>query len=98
MLVRIVHMKFREEKVEEFLENFDSIKEKIRSFPGCRLLELYRDQNDPTRFFTYSYWDSERDLDAYRGSPMFDEVWNRTKVMFAERAQAWSLDKVASLQ
>ena len=98
MLVRIVQMRFREEKIEEFLENFDSVKEKIRSFRGCRLLELYRDRNDPTRFFTYSYWDSEDDLDTYRSSPMFEEVWNRTKTMFSERAQAWSTEKLVSLK
>ena len=94
MLVRIVHMKFEADKIEAFLDNFDGIKSKIRSFHGCQKLELYRDQNDPTRFFTYSYWDSEQDLNAYRSSPMFEEVWKKTKSMFSERAQAWSLDKV----
>lgn len=94
MLVRIVHMKFEDDKIEAFLDNFDGIKSKIRSFKGCQKLELYRDQNDPTRFFTYSYWDSEQDLNAYRSSPMFEEVWKKTKSMFSERAQAWSLDKV----
>jgi len=98
MLVRIVTMKFREERIEEFLENFDLIKDKIRSSKGCQLLELYRDQNDRTRFFTYSYWESEKDLNAYRSSPMFDEVWNKTKAMFSERAQAWSTEKVVSLK
>ena len=94
MLVRIVHMKFKEEKIDDFLENFDSIQSKIRSFKGCQKLELYQDQKDPTRFFTYSYWESETDLNTYRSSPMFEEVWKKTKLMFSERAQAWSLDKV----
>jgi heme-degrading monooxygenase HmoA len=87
-------MKFEDDKIEAFLDNFDGVKSKIRSFKGCQKLELYRDQNDPTRFFTYSYWDSEQDLNAYRSSPMFEEVWKKTKSMFSERAQAWSLDKV----
>jgi len=33
-------MTFQEEKVAAFLENFESNKKKIRSFPGCRHLEL----------------------------------------------------------
>jgi len=94
MLVRIVHMKFKAEEIDAFLANFDSVKSKIRSFKGCQKLELYRDQKDPTRFFTYSYWDSEEDLNTYRESPMFEEVWKKTKSMFSERAQAWSLDKI----
>ena len=94
MLVRIVHMKFKAEEIDDFLENFDSVKSKIRSFKGCQKLELYRDQVDPTRFFTYSYWDSEEDLNTYRESPMFETVWKKTKSMFSERAQAWSLDKI----
>ena len=94
MLVRIVHMKFKAQETDAFLKNFDSIQSKIRSFKGCQKLELYRDQKDPTRFFTYSYWESEEDLNAYRLSPMFEEVWKKTKSMFSERAQAWSLDKI----
>ena len=94
MLVRIVHMKFKAEEIDAFLENFDSVKSKIRSFKGCQKLELYRDQEDSTRFFTYSYWDSEEDLNTYRKSPMFEKVWKKTKSMFSERAQAWSLDKI----
>lgn len=94
MLVRIVHMKFKAEEIDAFLENFDSVKSKIRSFKGCQKLELYRDLEDSTRFFTYSYWDSEEDLNTYRESPMFEKVWKKTKSMFSERAQAWSLDKI----
>lgn len=98
MLVRIVKMKFKEERIEKFLENFDQIKDKIRGFEGCQLLELYRDKNDKCIFFTYSYWDSEKQLNMYRASPMFEEVWKETKSMFAEKAEAWSLDKLRSLE
>ncbi len=98
MLVRIVHMKFKPGEIEAFLENFDSIKSKIRSFKGCEKLELYRDQSDPTRFFTYSYWESEEDLNTYRSSPMFEEVWKKTRAMFSERAQAWSLDTIRTVE
>ena len=34
MLVRIVHIKFKADEMHAFLENFDSVKSKIRSFKG----------------------------------------------------------------
>ena len=75
MFVRIVKMSFDENKIEEFLTNFHQIKEKIRSFEGCELLELYQDKQYPNVFFTYSYWDTEQDLIHYRNSDFFKQVW-----------------------
>ncbi|WP_425658900.1 putative quinol monooxygenase [Tenacibaculum ascidiaceicola] len=97
MFVRIVKMSFQPEKIEEFLNNFNSKKEFIRNSPGCRLLELYRDKTNPNIFFTYSYWDTEEDLENYRNSELFKGVWSQTKVLFNDKPLAWSVDKVESL-
>ena len=98
MFIRIVKMTFDPSKVELFLENFNKNKKKIRNFDGCRLLELYRDKNTPTIFFSYSYWDSEKQLENYRNSELFKTVWAKTKVLFSEKPEAWSVDKFESLQ
>ncbi|MDP2541706.1 antibiotic biosynthesis monooxygenase [Tenacibaculum discolor] len=98
MFVRIVKMSFQPEKIEEFLNNFNSKKEFIRNSPGCRLLELYRDKTNPNIFFTYSYWDTEQDLENYRNSELFKGVWAQTKVLFNDKPLAWSVDKVESLK
>ncbi len=98
MFVRIVKMSFQPEKIEEFLNNFNSKKEFIRNSPGCRLLELYRDKTNPNIFFTYSYWDTEQDLENYRNSELFKGVWSQTKVLFNDKPLAWSVDKVESLK
>ena len=98
MFIRIVKMTFDSTKVELFLENFNKNKKKIRNFEGCRLLELYRDKNTPTIFFSYSYWDSEKQLDNYRNSELFKAVWAKTKVLFSDKPEAWSVDKFESLQ
>lgn len=98
MLVRIVKMHFQEDKTDQFLLNFEKIKKKIIAYPGCLLLELYRDKQDPCIFFTYSHWDSETHLNAYRKSPMFGEVWKKTKAMFASKPEAWSLDRLERLR
>lgn len=98
MLVRIVKMSFHSEHIETFLANFDQKKEYIRKSSDCRLLELYRGQQDSNIFFTYSYWDSEEDLNNYRHSELFKGVWAETKVLFNDKPEAWSVDKVVSLQ
>lgn len=97
MLVRIVKMTFSVDKTDEFQSRFQSIKQKIIDFEGCELLELYQDKTDKCVFFTYSYWRSEEDLDLYRNSLFFKEVWRDTKKMFTKKPEAWSVDKIVSL-
>ena len=98
MFVRIVKMSFDPLKIDEFLANFDAKKQYIRSFNGCEFLELYRDKENPNVFFTYSYWKSEADLDNYRHSELFKNVWAQTKVLFNGKPEAWSVDKLVSLK
>jgi len=91
-------MSFEENKIEDFLKNFHQNKEKIRDFKGCLFLELYQEKDNPNVFFTYSYWDSEIDLNNYRKSELFIRVWAKTKAMFNAKPEAWSVDKVVSLK
>ena len=97
MFVRIVKLSFHEDKIPAFLENFELMKEKIRNAPGNRFLELYQDKNNRSIFFTYSYWETEEDLENYRKSALFDGIWTYTKQFFNDKPEAWSVDKLASL-
>lgn len=97
MLVRIVKLSFHEEKIPAFLENFELMKEKIRNAPGNRFLELYQDRNNKSIFFTYSYWETEEDLENYRNSELFYDIWTYTKQFFNDKPEAWSVNKLASL-
>jgi len=97
MLVRIVKMGFYKQNIEVFLQNFEETKTRIRAFEGCQFLELYRDKNDISIFFTYSYWDSEDALENYRKSELFKSIWSKTKPLFSVRPEAWSVDKVETL-
>jgi len=92
--IRIVKMEFQEDKIKEFLSNFESVKDKIRASKGCKKLELYRDKNNANIFFTYSYWDTEQDLETYRNSVLFKTVWSKTKPLFNAKPLAWSVDSV----
>lgn len=90
MLTRIVRMTFKPSEVDNFLSLFNSQKEKIRAFPGCNHLELWRDMNHENVFSTYSHWDTDKDLQNYRNSELFAEVWANTKVLFAAKPVAHS--------
>ena len=97
MFIRIVKMSFKEEHIDEFLKNFNINKKNIRNFEGCRLLQLLRDKNNPNIFFSYSYWESEEHLENYRNSELFKSVWKKTKVLFNNKPEAWSVDTIESL-
>ena len=98
MIVRIVKMGFYKQNIQTFLSNFNETKQHIRNFEGCEFLELYRDVNDSTTFFTYSYWKSEKALELYRKSELFKTVWFKVKPLFSKKAKAWSLEKLESLK
>ena len=97
MFVRIVKLSFHEEHIPAFLANFELNKNKIRNAPGNRFLELYQDKNNKNIFFTYSYWETDEDLENYRKSELYKEVWSFTKKLFNDKPEAWSVDKLASL-
>lgn len=98
MIIRIVKMRFREDGIEAFKQVFEERKELIRHFPGCRHLQLWQDENDKQLFFTFSKWDSVEMLNHYRFSPLFKETWALTKALFAEKAQAWSVEQLAVME
>jgi len=90
MLIRIVRMTFQPEKVGRFLAIFKGSKKQIRSFPGCRELQLHRDVNKDNVYITYSIWENQDALEAYRTSDLFKSVWPKTKVLFLEKPVAFS--------
>ncbi|QCR21142.1 putative quinol monooxygenase [Pontibacter sp. SGAir0037] len=94
MLIRIVRMTFQEDKTAEFLELFRQTKDSIRAFEGCNHVELLQDMDQPNVYSTYSLWDSENDLNNYRHSALFGTVWKATKALFADKPQAWSMQRI----
>ncbi|MFD2907200.1 putative quinol monooxygenase [Flavobacterium ardleyense] len=98
MFIRIVKLRFHEEHINTFLNNFEEVKHMIRNFEGNQFLELYQDKNDPRIFFTYSYWDNEEALEKYRDSVLFNDVWSFVKKLFSDKPEAWSVDRLATLE
>ncbi len=95
MIVRIVQMTFEPTKVDYFIEEvFNKSKTFIRNFNGCTNLELHRDATNKNVLYTYSIWDNEECLNVYRNSELFNNTWARTKVLFADKPKAFSLEKL----
>ena len=96
MLIRIVKLTFKPENIPSFEQIFDASKNGILDFEGCNMVELYQDINNPCIFFTYSFWNGEQDLENYRNSEFFKSVWENTKNLFADKPEAWSVNKIQS--
>ncbi len=94
MINRIVKMTFREDAVPQFLELFEDVRCLIRAQTGCHSVELLQDVRDPRVMFTYSIWDHEGALNDYRQTQLFAETWKRTKSLFSDKAQAWSVQMI----
>jgi len=90
MVIRIVKLTFQDEKVIDFLNFFETIKFKVNNFPGCHGMQLTQDAKDNCIIFTYSQWESEIELDVYRNSETFGEVWPNIKPWFKAKPEAWT--------
>ena len=91
MIVRIVQMTFRENEINNFLSLFEERKGLIRHFEGCEHLELWQDAHRSNIFFTYSIWKTEDHLNHYRFSELFKDTWSKTKSLFDDKPNAWSV-------
>jgi quinol monooxygenase YgiN len=98
MIIRIVKMTFLPEKVNDFLLLFDEVKSKIAGFEGCSHLELWREKEFENILFTYSIWTNEESLSHYRFSELFKNTWSRTKVLFDDNPEAWSLNSIEQVK
>jgi len=61
---------------------------------GCQYLELMRDLNQANIYMTHSHWESASDLNNYRDSEFFKTTWAKTKVLFAEKPLAFSVESL----
>lgn len=94
MITRIVKMTFQDGKQEAFEHIFDSTRAGILNFTGCLSVELHKNLENPSIYFTISRWTSAAALENYRSSEFFRKTWSQVKPMFAAGAEAWSLHPV----
>ena len=91
MITRLVKLTIQPTRYREFIALYSQAQKQIRLFDGCVGLELLHDASKSNIVFTISKWKTENDLNGYRNSEFFVNVWNSVKPMFEEKAEAWSL-------
>lgn len=95
MIIRLVSMKFKPEHSADFRALFEAAYPRIRRLPGCIFLQLVADPDGPADFMTISHWQDAEDLDAYRDSELFGEVWPQVKAMMRDKPWAKSFHVIA---
>jgi heme-degrading monooxygenase HmoA len=90
MVIRIVKLGIREDKVESFRSTFRENRHLISTFPGCQEVRLVFDLNESGIHFTISIWNSEEDIERYRNSALFTKIWSTVKPWFSTKPEAWS--------
>jgi len=83
-------MTFQPEHVDAFRQLFETARPRIEAVSGCRSVALLRDADRPNVFMTFSVWDSDAALQAYRSSDFFRSTWSRTRQLFLEKPVAHS--------
>ena len=92
MLLRLVKMEFDPARVEAFDDLFARTQTCIEAMPGCHQVLLLKGHGDKPIRTTLSWWEHEYDLQVYRKSQLFGEIWPKMKAMFSSPPVAWSSD------
>lgn len=89
---RIVKMTFKDAHCREFESYFNTIQNQVGEQPGCHGVKLLKDKSGAGIYFTYSVWNEQQDLDRYRKTELFGQVWPKVKAWFKEKPEAWSTE------
>lgn len=92
MIVRLVRLTFSPQSVDAFDALYAQFEARIHARPGCRMVRAMRVPDEPCQRATLSLWDAQEDLDAYRESALFGEVWPATKALFDAPPEAQSYE------
>ena len=90
----MVRLTFSPETVDAFDALYVQFQARIQARSGCQMVRAMKVPGQPYQRATLSFWETQNDLDAYRKSTLFGEVWPATKALFAAppQAQSYELD------
>ncbi len=89
-MIRIVKLTLDPNHLDDFINHFETVKDKINRFPGCLGMQLLLDKKTKGILFTYSEWENEEALNNYRNSELFGQIWPTVKQWFISKPEAWS--------
>lgn len=95
MITRIVKLTIDPTKSDDFIQLFKENNHHIKAHDGCVGVTLLQDQKYSNIFFTYSQWEHEDYLNAYRKSEVFGRIWKETKSKFCSSPEAWTTKSIA---
>ena len=88
----MVRLTFSPDTVEAFDALYAQFEPHIQAQPGCHMIRSMKVSDHPCQRATLSFWEAQEDLDAYRKSALFREVWPATKALFAGPPEAQSYE------
>ncbi len=91
-ITRIVKLTFKPEHISDFEAYYATIRSEVAGQPGCNGVTFLKEQGNTGVFFTYSKWNSVNDLNNYRNTEVFGQIWPTVKNWFRAKAEAWALD------
>ncbi|MBU4531945.1 MAG: antibiotic biosynthesis monooxygenase [Hoeflea sp.] len=71
MLVQLVHIQVKPDRIEDFLDAFRINYEGTIKEPGNLRFDVLQDPNDETRFSIYEVFVDEAAVDAHRNTPHY---------------------------
>ncbi len=85
MFVRILYLKIRENKAEEFKKiYYDTIVPEIKSTKGCINIFLSENLNSPNEFVSVTLWDNKQNAREYETGGKFDELVKKVRHTFSQ--------------
>ncbi len=71
MLVQVVHLEVKPDKLEAFLAEATANLRASRLEPGVKQFDLLQQADSPTKFMLYEVYENETALEAHRLTPHF---------------------------
>ncbi|MBI4648104.1 MAG: antibiotic biosynthesis monooxygenase [Bacteroidia bacterium] len=94
MITRIVKVSVHDSKIDDFVSFMESVRDHMLAFNGCEHWEVLNDKTNKNIFFSYSIWKSEKELEAYKYSTLYKQIWSTCKQWFTKESQAWTVDNI----
>lgn len=96
MILRLVGLPVHPDRVEELERAFAGARPRIAALPGCHRVTLLRTgDDDKPDFLTLSVWTGREDLEDYRRSELFKDIWPAIRQTLREKPWAKTYDYLA---
>lgn len=86
-----MHIKTKD--IVKFRDTFTNYQSQIKDFKGCMQHDIFCDKEKEEIYYSYTIWDSEKNLNKYRKSTLLKEINTNIIQYCSKDPQAWTIDK-----